>query len=235
MQPIQDVNRIALIESRIKEYILKNRLQPGDKLPTEEKLAAALRVGRSAIRETFRRLEALGIVETRQGFGRVVREFNFDPILDKLSYGLAFHGDKILQVMEIRKALDAYFIEEAIHHLTPADLEELAAIVQWMIAHGHTDPKWPEVDYAFHALLYRRSGNPLAIQLFEITWQVRANALDQQAALVELAPGTIQEHVAILEAIKQQDIAQARALLIAHHWNVEQRFRKQIEETANRL
>lgn len=233
IQPLEDVNRTVLIERRIREYITQNRLQPGDKLPTEEQLAAALHVGRSAVRETFRRLEALGIVETRQGVGRVVREFNFDPILNELSYGLAFLSHDILQVMEIRKALDAYFIEGQIDKLTQVDLDELSAIVQRMLASDADTARRAQADYAFHALLYHRTGNPLAIQLFEITWKVRANALDQQTALVELAPGTAQEHVVILEAIRQKDVAKARSLLIAHHWNVEQRFRKEIEQTTN--
>ena len=233
IQPIAETNRTVLIEQRIREYILTNRLQPGDKLPTEEQLVAALHVGRSAVRETFRRLEALGIVETRHGVGRVVREFNFDPILNELSYGLAFLSHDILQVMEIRKALDAYFIEGLIDKLAQVDLDELSAIVQLMLDHDTNVVSRTQADYAFHALLYQRTGNPLAIQLFEITWKVRVNALDQQIALVELAPGTAQEHVAILAAIQQKDVAKARSLLIAHHWNVEQRFRKQIEQTAN--
>lgn len=232
LQPLEETNRTVLIERRIREYMVENRLRPGDKLPTEEQLATALHVGRSAVRETFRRLEALGIVETRQGVGRVVREFNFDPILNELSYGLAFLNHDILQVMEIRKALDAYFIEGLIAKLTPADLDELAAIVQRMLDQDANVMSHAQADYAFHAFLYQRTGNPLAIQLFEITWKVRANASDQQAAFVELAPGTAQEHGAILEAIRQKDVAKARALLIAHHWNFEQRFHQQSEQTA---
>src|SRR5215216_4834257 len=125
MRPLEDLNRIDLIESRIKEYILKNQLRPGDKLPTEEQLATALQVGRTAVRETFRRLEALGIVESYQGFGRVVREFNFDPILNGLYYGLVFRRDSIIQVLEIRRALDDYFIRDAIQNMRAEDILQL--------------------------------------------------------------------------------------------------------------
>ena len=54
IQPLEDLDRITIIENRIKDYILENQLQPGDKLPTEEQLAAALQVGRTAVRETAR-------------------------------------------------------------------------------------------------------------------------------------------------------------------------------------
>ncbi|MCE7988662.1 MAG: FadR family transcriptional regulator [Caldilinea sp. CFX5] len=232
IQPLDEVDRVALIENRIKEYILNNQLQPGDKLPTEEQLATQLRVGRTAVRETFRRLEALGIVESHQGYGRVVREFNFDPILNGLSYGLVFHNHNILEVLEIRRALDDYFIKESIENLQESDIVELAAIVQRMVAGGEENPHFHQQDHDFHALLYRRCGNQLAAQLFEITWTVRMHALDRHNIHAAVQPGSVQEHVDILAAIKQPDVTLARERLLAHHLNLADSLRTQIAQHA---
>lgn len=220
IQPIAELDRIKVIEDRIKEYILENQLQPGDKLPTEEQLATALQVGRTAVRETFRRLEALGIVESHQGFGRTVREFNFDPILDGLLYGLVFQGSSILQILGIRRALDDFFIKEAIENLQAEDIAQLEAIVQRMVADGEDSPNFHQEDHNFHALLYSRCGNLLAAQLFEVTWKVRLHAEDRQLALSQTQPGTLAEHVAIFAAIKARDVTLARQLLAAHHESV---------------
>jgi DNA-binding FadR family transcriptional regulator len=228
LQPIVDIKLSDAIQQRLKEYISRNQLQPGDKLPTEEKLAKSLGVSRTAVREALGGLETLGIVEVRQGFGRVVREFSFDAILKELSYGFAFHDHTVLQMLAIRKALDAYFIEEAIANVTGQDLETLTAIVQRMVENGASHHEFTKADHAFHALIFQCAKNPLALQLFEITWNLRLNALDQQAARAELPPGTAHEHIAILAAIKQCDAAKARELLLAHHWNIEQRFQRQI-------
>ena len=217
MQPLEEIDRITQIENRIKAYILKNQLQPGDKLPTEEQLAAQLQVGRTAVRETFRRLEALGIVESHQGYGRVVRDFNFDPILNGLSYGLVFHGHNIMQVLEIRRALDDFFINEAIQNLQEADIAELETIVQRMIAGGQDNPNFHQEDHDFHALLYRRCGNQLAAQLFEITWTVRIQAIDREIALSQMPVGIVEEHAAILTAIKACNVTLAREYLLNHH------------------
>ena len=232
LQPIVETDRVALIEARIKEYILKNQLQPGDKLPTEEQLATQLHVGRTVVRESFRRLEALGIVESHQGYGRVVRNFNFDPILNGLSYGLVFHGHDIMQMLEIRRALDDYFIKEAIQKLQAADIVELEAIVQRMVVGGETNPNFHQEDHDFHSLLYRRCGNQLAAQLFEITWTVRMHAIDRHVALSEIPPGLVDEHAAILAAIKQGDVALARQRLLDHHNNTVQSFQEQIAQQA---
>lgn len=232
LQPLEEIDRISQIENRIREHILKNQLQPGDKLPTEEQLATQLQVGRTAVRETFRRLEALGIVESHQGYGRVVRDFNFDPILNGLSYGLVFHGHNILQVLEIRRALDDFFIKDAIQNLQEADMIELEGIVQRMISGGQGNPHFHQEDHDFHALLYRRCGNKLAAQLFEITWTVRMQAIDRHAALSEMPPGIIEEHSAILAAIKAHDIALARQYLLDHHNNTLLSFQTQIAQQA---
>ncbi len=65
LQPIVSPNLNDLISERLKDYIIQNRLQPGDKLPTEDSLAQRLGVSRTAVREALRSLEALGLIETR--------------------------------------------------------------------------------------------------------------------------------------------------------------------------
>ena len=229
LRPLTYQNRHSRIQGRLKEYIIDNKLEPGDRLPTEEALSEQLGVSRTAIREALRSLEALGMVESQHGVGHVVMPFSFSPILENLSYGLIFHDYSILQVTEIRKALDAYFVGRAMENLVEEDIETLAEIVHKMQERTRAGLDMEREDHSFHKLLYRRCGNPLAIQLFEITWQVRGAALDQSRVLHEMPPGTVEDHRAILEAIQGEDLARARALIVDHHWNIEQRFRAEIK------
>lgn len=226
LQPIADINRNQLIRQRLKDYIIQNKLRPGDKLPTEEELGNRLRVSRAAIREALRSMEALGIIEARQGYGRVICDFTFDAILNNLSYGFAFLNHNFLQMLEIRKALDAHFIEPAIANLTPEDIATLATIVARMEELTERQEDLSQEDYAFHALLYRRANNPLAEQLFEIYWSIRMNTY-AQPELQELLPGAAAKHTAILDAIKQRNVAKARQLLLDHHESIAQWFHEQ--------
>jgi len=235
LKPITYQDRHALIQERLKDYIVQNKLKPGDKLPTEETLSEQLGVSRTALREALRGLEALGIIESQHGVGRVVQPFSFAAILENLSYGFVFHDYSILQITEIRKALDAYFVGQAIANLTEKDTQTLSEIVERMQERTDAGQDMEREDHCFHELLYRHCGNPLALQLFEIAWQVRNAALDQSRALHEMPPGTVQEHRAVLDAIKQDDVALARQLIIDHHWNIEQRFRKAIERERSGL
>jgi DNA-binding FadR family transcriptional regulator len=232
LQPLDYQGRHAVIQERLKSFIIENQLQAGDHLPTEDVLAAQLGVSRNAVREALRGLEALGMVAPQQGVGRVVQPFSFQPILNNLSYGFTFQNVSILQLLEVRKALDAHFSVQAMHCLTEDDLAELAALVGRMKARAAAGQDMNEEDHTFHELLYRRCGNPLALELFEIAWQARLAALDR-TSVVETPPGTAGEHEALLEALRRRDEAKTRSLVTGHHWNAEERFRRQLERGCN--
>ena len=61
-----DQEETGMVERQLWEYILASRLVPGQKLPSENELSVKLGVGRSAIREGLKTLEAVGTIH--QGF-----------------------------------------------------------------------------------------------------------------------------------------------------------------------
>lgn len=234
LDPISSQSLNDLIASRLRQYILTNKLRAGDKLPSEESLARRLGVSRTATREALRSLEALGVVEARQGYGRVVSDFSFKPILNTLSYGLAFRSNNILQAIEIRRALDVYFVAAAIQNLKPGDIDTLSALVDGMADKAQRELPITEEDYLFHQLLYQRVGNPLALELFEITWTLRLNVMDHDLVLREKPPGTAADHALLLDAIRQGDITQAQKIIQAHHWNTIETFQERIDSQAGK-
>ena len=190
-----------------------------------------LRVSRTAIREAFRSLEALGIVEARQGYGRVVCDFNFNAIVNNLSYGLAFRNYGVYQAHQIRKSLESYFIKLAVENLSDDDVEQLAVLAQRMKAVGGNEfEQFRQEDYRFHHLIFQRCGNELALQLFEITWKVADAALNQHRIYKELPVELADEHMAMVEAMRRRDGEQARQILLLHFRSVEQRLMQRLEQ-----
>ncbi len=222
-------SRHAEILEHLKQYIISNRLKPGDHLPSEDVLVEQLAVSRSALREALRSMEALGIIAAQHGVGRVVLPFSFEPLLHNLSYGLLFQNKSILRINEIRKALDAYFIEPAMRRVSEADLAALSTLVEQMKERAEVGEDFEREDFEFHRLLYACCGNELAYELFEITWKVRLAALNQSLATEELPPGTYEEHKELLDAIVAGDVERARRNIVAHHWNTERRFQQALD------
>jgi len=204
---------------RLKEYILAEGLRAGDRLPTETDLAEHLGVSRSAIREALRALEALGIISVRQGSGRYVNPFSFQPILDNLAYSLLYDLHTFEELLEVREKLEFGFLEEAIHHLTPEILQELHSIVgiMWdkMSPRGQ-DEEFLDEDMRFHITLYKPLDNALLLKLFDVFWQVQKRLRAQGPNNQEDWVRVIRQHEGIMEALENRDVALARARLQAH-------------------
>lgn len=63
------------VYDEIKNYIEKNHLMPGDKLPSEMKMCEMLGVSRNVLREAIKSLEITGAVRSTPGIGIVIQEF----------------------------------------------------------------------------------------------------------------------------------------------------------------
>ena len=81
------------------------------------------------MREAIKALESLGIVEVRHGNGVFVRSFNFDSVLDLLSYGLVFDPSKIADILQIRIWLEATAIAEVVQRIRPEQIAQIEEVL----------------------------------------------------------------------------------------------------------
>src|SRR3954454_220307 len=77
---------------RLSEEILSGRYEPGEKLPTQRRLAAELGVTMTALREALKRLEQLGLVEVRHGDAMRVADWRASGGLDVIAHVLFAAG-----------------------------------------------------------------------------------------------------------------------------------------------
>lgn len=90
--------------AQIQEMIKRDRLRPGDKIPSERELSDKLSIGRSSVREALRALELLGLIETRRGEGTFLRDFK-DHQLVPLIGTFLFDGDQTKEELHDVKAI----------------------------------------------------------------------------------------------------------------------------------
>ena len=57
----------VVVKKYIRDYIAKNKLQPGDLLPSEGQIADELGIGRNSVREATRALDSIGLIEIKKG------------------------------------------------------------------------------------------------------------------------------------------------------------------------
>jgi len=218
-----------VIQDQVKQFITDRELAPGDLLPPEGQLAEDLGVSRGSVREAIKSLESLGIVEVRHGDGVRVREFNFDSILDFLTYGLVFQPTRAAEILQIREWLEGAAVAEATQTISEAELDQIEALLAvWETKAAAHEPTSQE-DRSFHRLLYAGLGNTSLLSLIDIFWVVY-HALPKQAVDDDAHPlATVQAHRDLLAAVRRRDPVLAQQRMREHFRNIEIRFGRALE------
>src|SRR3954463_1375371 len=145
--------RLQALQADILELILERDLIPGDPLPTENELTAALGVGRNTLRESLKALQAVGIIEIRHGFGMFVAPSNFEALTEGLTFrarlSLRHHGQEAMQLVEVRQALESGLVGAAMDRITAEQLAAVEEAVDRMEALAAGGEPFIEADVEF--------------------------------------------------------------------------------------
>jgi len=202
-------------------------LSPGDRLPTEQQLAAAHGVSRTVVREAVHQLKSQGLVRSRQGSGVFVTEppahraLAFDPkVLESM--------DAVVQMVELRRVIEGEMAALAAARATRAQVaglrRALAAIDQITVRGGLA----VDEDLAFHRAIGEATGNPQFVRLLAILEAYVRDAMTvtkgYESRRADFVAQSRREHHAIVAAIEARDAKAARAAAIEHHLNGERRL-----------
>jgi DNA-binding FadR family transcriptional regulator len=218
----------------IKAMILDGRLRPGDRLPVEKDLAAALGLSRGTLREAVRALTLIGVLDTRQGDGTYVTSLEPHMLLASLSFTMDLHqGSAELFLLETRRALESHATSQAAVRLQERDLLTLERILddaEALLAHDPVDhDALLEHDQAFHRTIVRAAGNPVLSSLTEsLSGQTMRARLWRELTDEGAARRTLAEHRAILAALVARDPDLARIRAAVHVAGVEDFVREQL-------
>ena len=195
------------VYAHLRAGILDNSYSPGSPLP-EEALAAQLSVSRVPVREALRRLSAEGLVVIKPRQGATVTELTSKQFLD---------------AYQVREALEVLAVRLAVPKLTPEDLDQLDTLQEKMQSASAGDD--PDAFFAanaeFHGFLVEKSDNgdlkSIYESLIDRMRRYQRPSLDLRGGMLQ----SIDEHAAILTAIREGNTDEA-SRLIAEHIHVPQ-------------
>jgi len=219
---IETTSRSGLVEQQIREYIMGSKLVPGHRLPSENELSGKLGVSRSAIREGLKALEAVGVITTHQGKGSFVSEFDSAAIADNLAISLRFDRPSVRDILEVRKALETGFLSQVAPLLTTDDFQALEIVVDRMRQKLKKSKTFLLEDMEFHRLLYRKLNNRVLLHILEMFWKLFGQE-GSRHSLSQLSE-SVNQHQAILTALKKGDVTRAEHLLKLHFRDAERRI-----------
>jgi len=199
---------------RIARDIAVGRYEIGSRLPAERDLAASFGVSRPTIREAIIALEIDGLVEVRVGSGVYVVSQTPRSAKVKMDIG-AF------ELTESRLLIEGEAAALAAVHVTDEDIAELEELLSEMVAANEAGAKAGElVDRKFHATIARCTRNSAMVAAIELLWTIRTRS-PQCVRTFEKSRGkgrapVVDEHRAIVDALKSRDPGKARAAMRAH-------------------
>src|SRR5579871_2564710 len=126
-----------LVAEQILELIAELHLAPGDRMPTENELAARLGTSRTVVREAVKILSAIGRVNVQKGRGLYVADD--EGMLGSSRWGAFFLPtdlDHVYMLFEFRRVQETAASRLAATRATPAELRAIESAAD-MCRQGH--------------------------------------------------------------------------------------------------
>ena len=200
---------------QIKNLILEGNLSPGDVLPTERELAQSFGISRGTLREAFRILEREGLIEVRPGGGRFLSKA-LDVAEDRSRIIDNIERATIMELLEARELFETGIVELAAKRATAEDIAEIeAAFDKWgQIDLEADDRSGP--DQAFHLSIAKATHNVVLINMIELHMDLLQRTLNRTADIPGRKSEVYEEHLLIMQAIKDRDPVKAKLALLNH-------------------
>jgi GntR family transcriptional repressor for pyruvate dehydrogenase complex len=216
----------ADVTRKLLDWLLSGGIEPGERIASERQLTEALGVGRSAVREAIKTLNALGLLEVRQGSGTYLVGSSSGLLPRVIEWGLLLGERSAHDLMETRRLLEIEIAGLAAVRRDEEAIAGLRAALEKMRAAGDDIPAYADADVDFHLLLAKASGNQV---LADLLGSIRS-LLDVWARRVLEAAGetatSLKMHEPIVKAVTKGDAEAARTAMRRHMERAERRLRE---------
>jgi GntR family transcriptional repressor for pyruvate dehydrogenase complex len=226
-KPIKPKKVSSQIADQIRSSILAGEFNPGEKLPPERELAEMFGVSRPSVREALNMLAAAGLVESYQGGGTVVKSLVETTTGPPLSELIKAERERALDVIEVRKCMEAWTAYYAAQRALPEDVRRLEAIVAEMERNLEGMKSSQDLDAHFHIVIAHATHNIVWIHMMQSIFDAMKEFQQGVWRAVYLTEEDhrllYHHHRAVFEAIRDRNPENARDEMLTHLTFAEQR------------
>jgi DNA-binding GntR family transcriptional regulator len=192
-------NRSGQAYAAVKDMIRRRDLRGGEVI-FESRIAAALDVSRTPLREALQRLEGEGLVVKTANYSFLVRKVDLAEYLNSLNVRT------LLEVEATELAIDRIPLEGI--HAARREIHQLIGAAEF-----DREAHWRS-DNTVHGLVADSCGNPVLAQMIR-TLRVTTNLFEIEAVADRVEPDST-EHLALLEALETRNAARAKRAMRSH-------------------
>ena len=202
------------------ELIKNGTLKPGDSLPSEREMASSLGVSVPPLREGLKILETLGFVEIRPRSKILVKSLAASTLHDPIAKTIDGDLDMVIQLLEVRKILESWAASKASQLVTDKEIESLEKAYHELKEDFESDRLGVNADARFHLEIFQAAQNTIlshiGFTLFDLLWESQKLIRETMFKEEENKQRLLEQHSAILEAIKERDPQKAGEAVLAH-------------------
>lgn len=189
----------AQIAQALTERIITGELLPGQPV-RQDAVGKEFGVSHVPVREAFRRLELRGLIVSQPRRGVCVAP------LDEAA---------LVEITRMRAALECLALRYAMGTVSSQELDDAMG---WINAGGQAQDiqTWERCNRKFHSTLYLPCAMPRLLAEIAMLHDARLRYMYALAADIDWDPKSQVEHLALLDLIKEQDMARACAFLESH-------------------
>jgi GntR family transcriptional repressor for pyruvate dehydrogenase complex len=222
IEPIAQNSLVDQVAERIRGVIGREKLQAGDRLPTETALARQLCVSRSVLREAISRLEAMGLLDVRRGRGTFVGDrHGLARCIDLVKTGMTIAPKEMMQFSEFRKLIEVHSSRRAAELASPEDLAELETHCNEMDREDLGRVEAIRADFRFHRKLVEIAGNELMLNVFEVIQEFILAGMEQTTPVQRNRERSRRLHRAILDGVRNGNPDEAERAMQVHMQSVD--------------
>ncbi|MDR2931928.1 MAG: FadR family transcriptional regulator [Oscillospiraceae bacterium] len=214
----REVKRVSVSDQvfdQLKEQIFNEQWKPGDQLPSENDLSAAMGVSRTTVRSAVQKLVALGLLETRFGEGTFVRAFSPGVLMNGMIPAMYLNENTLIEVMEFRYFIEGPVARSACAHANNADIESLDAIYERMKKSRNHARDFSRADFDFHREIGRIANNSLIAQTYRILEDILKMAMERVVDYRGNERG-LYYHGLLLKAFRAHDFESCGRIMTEH-------------------
>jgi GntR family transcriptional regulator, transcriptional repressor for pyruvate dehydrogenase complex len=224
------------IIEQFKEMLSKGEIKQGDALPSEREIAQSIGVSRPPLREALNALQAMGFIEIKPRSKIIVKSLASKSFEDPLSILLEDDINKVFELLDIRRELEAWAACKAAKMANSEDIERLKMIVyqdQSNLVNGRNDAK---TDADFHVAISVAAHNTILSHMmafcYNLLWNSQRIAREKIFKKERNRKLICSQHTKIFEAIKDKDCARATKMARKHIDFVERELKRITAEEA---
>ena len=212
------------IIARLLTMIKEGQLQPGTKLPPERELAEAMQVSRPSLREALRALSIMNIIEIRQGDGTYITSLEPELLVEHLDFVFSLSDSTIIELFEARKIVEVGLAAMAAQRITDEEIAKLEKSLSDSIENVADHALFLQADVELHETIVEAARNPFLKRFMASIYNLGHASRSRTVEIPGVVEQVVEDHRAIVSALKTRNPERARQTMLQHLNNVEARL-----------